>query len=127
MRNWVERCQETPNALERDEPSAPVVPFPGLRSRPPRERLLEAMLLVSGEIGYEQVAVRHVIERARASRATFYKHFEDREDCFAQAYGDATEWLFRRLIGRRQTAADLARAACARRWPRCSSSAPTSR
>jgi AcrR family transcriptional regulator len=78
---------------------APVVPFPGLRSRPARERLLESMLLVSGELGYEQVAVKHVIERAGASRATFYKHFEDREDCFAQAHRDASEWLYRRLIG----------------------------
>jgi len=80
--------------------SATVVPFPGSRGRrAPRERILEAMLVVSGEMGYEQVAVRHVIERAQTSRATFYKHFEDREDCFAQAYGDASEWLYRRLIG----------------------------
>jgi len=84
---------------ERDGPSAPVVPFPGLRSRPPRERLLEAMLVVSGEMGYEQVAVRHIIERARASRATFYKYFEDREDCFAEAHRDASEWLFQRMVG----------------------------
>ena len=63
------------------------------------------MLVTSGELGYEQVAVRHVIERAKTSRATFYKHFEDREDCFAQAYGEAGEWLYRRLIGaaKRQT------------------------
>lgn len=57
------------------------------------------MLVASGELGYEQVAVRHVIERAQTSRATFYKHFEDREDCFAQAYGDACEWLYRRMVG----------------------------
>jgi AcrR family transcriptional regulator len=78
---------------------APVVPFPGLRSRPPRERMLEAMLLVSGELGYERVAVKNVIERAKASRATFYKHFDGREDCFAQAHHDASEWLYRRLTG----------------------------
>lgn len=82
-----------------------VIPFPGLRSRPARERLLEAMLVASGELGYEQVAVRHVIERAKTSRATFYKHFDDREDCFAQAQRDANAWLYRRLIGagRRQS------------------------
>jgi AcrR family transcriptional regulator len=80
--------------------SGTVLAFPtGRGHRPPRERILEAMLLVSGELGFEQVAVRHVIERAQTSRATFYKHFEDREDCFAQAYGDAGEWLYRRLIG----------------------------
>lgn len=80
--------------------SSSVIPFPGSRGRrPPRERILEAILLASGEQGYEQVAVRHVIERAQTSRATFYKHFEDREDCFAQAYADTGEWLYRRLIG----------------------------
>ncbi len=80
--------------------SGTVLTFPGSRGRrPPRERVLQAMLLASGELGYEQVAVRHVIERAQTSRATFYKHFEDREDCFAQAYGDTGEWLYRRLIG----------------------------
>ena len=79
--------------------SGTVLTFPGSHGRrPPRERILEAMLLASGELGYEQVAVRHVIERAQTSRASFYKHFEDREACFAQAYGDAGEWLYRRLI-----------------------------
>src|SRR5680860_1490691 len=79
--------------------SGTVLTFPGSHGRrPPRERILEAMLLASGELGYEQVAVRHVIERGQSSRASFYKHFEDREDCFAQAYGDAAEWLYRRLV-----------------------------
>jgi AcrR family transcriptional regulator len=80
--------------------SGTVLSFPGSHGRrPPRERILAAMLLASGELGYEQVAVRHVIERAQTSRATFYKHFQDREDCFAQAYDDAGEWLYRRLLG----------------------------
>jgi AcrR family transcriptional regulator len=86
--------------------TASVLPFPGTGvGRPPRERLLEAMLVTSAELGYEQVAVRNVIERARTSRATFYKHFDDREDCFAQAHRDACEWLYRRLTGaaRRQS------------------------
>lgn len=83
-----------------DTNSGSVIPFPGSRGRrPPRERILEAMLVASGELGYEQVAVRHVIERAQTSRATFYKHFQDREDCFAQAYGDAGGWLYQRLLG----------------------------
>src|SRR6187551_2783585 len=82
------------------ENSGAVILFPGSHGRrPPRERILEAILVESGELGYEHVAVRHVIERAQTSRATFYKHFEDREDCFAQAYGDAVEWLYRRMIG----------------------------
>ena len=80
--------------------SGSVIAFPGHRGRrPPRERILTAMLVVSGELDFEQVAVRHVIERAQTSRATFYKHFVDREDCFAQAYGEAGEWVYRRMIG----------------------------
>lgn len=74
-------------------------PFPSLRAQPARQRLLQAVLEVSGELGYEQVAVRHVIERAKGSRATFYKHFEDLQDCFTQAHRDASEWLYQRLIG----------------------------
>jgi TetR/AcrR family transcriptional regulator len=81
------------------EQAVSVVPFPGLRTRPARQRLLEAMLVASGELGYERVAVRHVIERANTSRATFYKNFEDREDCFAQAHRDACDWLYRRMVG----------------------------
>ncbi len=78
-------------------PSA--TPFPRLRAQPPRQRLLQAALEVSGEMGYEQVAVRHVIERAKASRATFYKHFEDFQDCFTLGHRDAGEWLCQRLSG----------------------------
>lgn len=76
-----------------------VVAFPGRREPGARARLLKAMLEMSGELGYEHVAVRHVIERAQTSRATFYKHFADRQDCFAQAYEDASDWLCRRLVG----------------------------
>jgi AcrR family transcriptional regulator len=57
------------------------------------------VLLVSGEVGYEQVTVKQVIERAKTSRATFYKNFKDREDCFVQAYREASEWLYRRVLG----------------------------
>ena len=55
--------------------------------------------MVSGERGYEHISVQDVIERASASRATFYKNFEDKEDCFAQAYQGGAEWLYRRMIG----------------------------
>jgi AcrR family transcriptional regulator len=86
------------SAATEDE-TAPLLPFPGRRVRRARERLLEAVLLVSGERGYEHISVQDVIERAQASRATFYKHFSDKEDCFAQAYADAAGWLYQRLTG----------------------------
>lgn len=78
--------------------TAPVTPFPGLRVRPPRDRVLEAVLIASGELGYEPTTVQDVIDRAETSRATFYKHFKDKDDCFTQAYADASEWLYQRMI-----------------------------
>ncbi|HVY95757.1 MAG TPA: TetR/AcrR family transcriptional regulator [Solirubrobacterales bacterium] len=75
----------------------PVVLFPGHGKRRARERLVEAVLTVSGERGYENIAVQDVIEAAKASRATFYKYFDDKEDCFAQAYTEAADWLYQRL------------------------------
>jgi AcrR family transcriptional regulator len=89
---------QTSAAIDEEAADA-VVPFPGRRVRRARERLLEAVLLVSGERGYEHISVQDVIERAQASRATFYKHFEDKEDCFTLAYRDAAGWLYERLIG----------------------------
>ena len=79
------------------EPVA-AMPFAGLQVRRPRERLLESILGVSGEVGYENVTVKLVLERAQTSRATFYKNFKSKEDCFVQAYEEATEWLYRRLL-----------------------------
>lgn len=110
---------EAPTAANRDDAVAPVVPFPprpGRRNRPARERLLEAVLTASGERGYEQTTVQDVIERAGVSRATFYKYFDDKEECFAQAYREAAEWLYVRLTGiaqRRQSWREGLRAALA--------------
>src|SRR4051794_34941890 len=90
------RNQPQPSVdLPRSGGSVLILPSQGKRRS--RERLLEAMLLVSGEIGYERVSVQDVIERAKASRATFYKYFDGKEDCFVSAYREASEWLYQRL------------------------------
>jgi AcrR family transcriptional regulator len=51
-----------------------------------RARLLAAMTYVAARDGYAGASVARVIERAGVSRATFYAHFRDREDCFTAAY-----------------------------------------
>jgi AcrR family transcriptional regulator len=56
-----------------------------------REAILEAMIRVVGRKGYRAVAVADAIEEAGASRATFYKHFDDKHDCFRAAYELAAE------------------------------------
>src|SRR3954467_7324870 len=79
--------------------------FPsGMRSLPPdlvsavqRERLLAAMLRATAEIGYREVSVQDVLERAGVSRPTFYEHFENKEDCFLAAFDTAVARLPKRL------------------------------
>lgn len=50
-----------------------------------RERLIAAMLQAVSELGYREVNVQKVIERAGVSRPTFYEHFANKEDCFLGA------------------------------------------
>jgi AcrR family transcriptional regulator len=77
---------------------------PGARRRPggealPRERvsevqrarmLMAARQVVAGE-GYARMSVERVVARAGVSRKTFYDLFENREDCFIEAFDDAVE------------------------------------
>jgi AcrR family transcriptional regulator len=67
--------------------------FPaGMRSLPAdlvsavqRERLLAGMLRACAQLGYRELTVQDVLERAGVSRPTFYEHFENKEDCFLAA------------------------------------------
>lgn len=62
----------------------------------PRARMLAAMLQLVGEQGYPSTTVADVIERAGASRKTFYEHFEDRQACFLTVADEvAVRWIDR--------------------------------
>jgi len=79
--------------------------FPsGIRSLPPdlvsavqRERLLAAMLRATAQLGYREVSVQDVLDRAGVSRPTFYEHFGNKEDCFMAAFDTASARLRTRL------------------------------
>src|SRR3954453_24037732 len=79
--------------------------FPsGIRSLPSelvravqRERLLAAMLRAAAELGYRELSVQDVLDRAGVSRPTFYEHFENKEDCFLAAFDVASARLCERL------------------------------
>src|SRR3954468_3366277 len=79
--------------------------FPsGIRSLPSdlvsavqRERLLAAMLRATAELGYREVSVQDVLERAGVSRPTFYEPFENKEACFLAAFDSAAARLRERL------------------------------
>ncbi|TDC82569.1 TetR/AcrR family transcriptional regulator [Actinomadura sp. 7K507] len=51
-----------------------------LRVRRTRRQLRAALLELSDERGYDAVTVGDITDRASVNRATFYRHFEDKED-----------------------------------------------
>lgn len=77
-----------------------------MASGEPRQRILEAMIVVVGRQGYRATTVGDAIAEAGTSRTTFYKHFDDKHDCFFTAY---------ELVAKRMTAA--VEAGCDERRP----------
>jgi AcrR family transcriptional regulator len=63
-----------------------------------RARIMEAMLLCTGELGYRRVAVRHVYQRYGGYRTQFYRHFANKAECFAAAYQSEVDHLSGRLL-----------------------------
>lgn len=93
---------------------------PGPRSQPEeasanqRRRLHAATVSVVSEVGYERMRVADLIELSGVSRSAFYKHFDNKHDCFlatldaiiglatpmvVESYRNATGPLEQRLAG----------------------------
>lgn len=61
------------------------------------DRLLEAAIDLTGEIGYRRTTVAGLIKRAGISRATFYGFFDNRAGCFEAAHRRAIKQVDRAL------------------------------
>jgi AcrR family transcriptional regulator len=59
---------------------------PLLNDRPQRAKLLDAMVTVVAEKGYDAATVADAVRVAKVSRGTFYELFESKESCLAAAY-----------------------------------------
>jgi AcrR family transcriptional regulator len=70
---------------------------PLLSDRPQRARLLEAMVRVVAEKGYDLATVSDAVRLARVSRGTFYQLFESKEACLLAAYRAGNEVLEQRI------------------------------
>ena len=62
-----------------------------------RERLIEAIVELSGTYGYQGLSIAQISSRAGVSSATFYELFEDKEACMLAAYRAATQRTLRRM------------------------------
>src|SRR5438270_6450169 len=59
---------------------------PLINEKPQRAKLLDAMVRIVAEKGYEAATVADAVRLARISRGTFYELFESKEACLAAAY-----------------------------------------
>jgi AcrR family transcriptional regulator len=58
------------------------------------QQLLRAALIsLIQEKGYESLSVQHIIDRARVGRATFYAHFDSKDDLLASGIQELRESL----------------------------------
>lgn len=79
---------------------------PLLSERPQRAKLLDAMIRVVAEKGYEAATVADAVRLARVSRGTFYELFESKEACLAAAYRIGLDVLAARVSEAVQEAPD---------------------
>jgi AcrR family transcriptional regulator len=59
-----------------------------------RDRILAAIVRVVGRKGYKATSVTDVIKEAETTRASFYRRFENKHECFLIAYDASLERLF---------------------------------
>jgi AcrR family transcriptional regulator len=70
------------------------VPKRGVAGNTQRERVVEAMIELSAQVGYQAASVAQVSTRAGVSSATFYEQFADKEACMLAAYELSRQRIF---------------------------------
>lgn len=75
-----------------------------------RERLLRSAIAAVARAGFSDVTVSDIVRGARVSKAAFYAHFTDKEDCFLTATREGRELMLGRVVaaGHRRAAGGTA-------------------
>src|SRR6516162_11955539 len=68
------------------------LPEPDVRASQ-QERLRRAVIAAVAESGYPAVTIADIVRRARVSRAAFYAHFANKEECFLAATREGRELM----------------------------------
>jgi AcrR family transcriptional regulator len=88
------RTHEGQPGLPRGRSSLP----PGDVRASQRDRLLRSVIAAVSESGYPAVTIADIVRRARVSRAAFYTHFANKEECFLTATGEGRELMIGRVV-----------------------------
>lgn len=70
------------------------------RTQRSRERLLGALFELMCERGYERLTVQNLLDRAGLGRATFYAHFENKDELLAASVENLRAWLLNERAAR---------------------------
>src|SRR4051794_41614955 len=64
-----------------------------------RRRLNEAAAKVFARVGYADATAEAIAREAGMSKATFYEHFDNKEDCILALFDSATQTLLGAIAG----------------------------
>ncbi len=78
------------------------------RARRTRERLGDALFALLQEKGLDSIKVQDVLDRAGVARATFYAHYQDKDDLFVTENDQFFEHIANALSERKDTSDRLA-------------------
>ncbi len=108
-----------PNAREPSAP--PPAPVPRGRHAPPLEvrveaqriRLFNAAAAVFARVGYAEASAESISREAGMSKATFYEHFANKEECILSLFDQSADYVTARMgaaVGARDEVTDYDRA-----------------
>jgi AcrR family transcriptional regulator len=78
---------------------------------PQLERLIDAMIELAGQQGYQSLSIAQISSRAGVSSGSFYEHFADKEECLQAAYRTVAERTLARMQGPLRSGDDWSQAA----------------
>ena len=81
-------------------------PPPEVRLPLQRERLLEAAAAVFARRGYAEASAEAISREAGMSKATFYEHFANKEECILALFDAAFQVLMTRILAAVNEAGD---------------------
>jgi AcrR family transcriptional regulator len=65
--------------------------------RAQRKRLKTAMVAATAELGYGEVTIAEIVQRARVSRQAFYAQFDGKEECYLSTADSGVRYLLNRM------------------------------
>lgn len=71
-----------------------------------RGRLLSAFVAEAAEKGFHAVTISDIVGRAGTAKRTFYEHFEDKDDCYRQAFQVGSSSLIAEIVKAGDEASD---------------------